>query len=46
LFDKRFLQRLDRNEVLSTITEEAIKEVKQSKQAKLFAENQSVETSF
>jgi len=46
LFDKIFSQRLDRNEVLTTITEEAIKETKQSKQLKLFAENQPVETSF
>jgi len=45
LFDKRFSQRLDRNEFLSTIEEEAIKEAKQSKQLKLFAENESVETS-
>jgi len=39
LFDKRFTQRLDKNEVLSTITEEEIKEAKQSKQLKLFAKN-------
>jgi len=38
LFDKIFSQRLAKNEVLSTITEEAIKEAKQSKQLKLFAE--------
>jgi len=46
LFDKRFLQRLNKNEVLSTITKEAVKEAKQSKQMKQFAENQSVETLF
>ena len=44
-FDKKFSQRLDKNVVLSTITKEA-KESKQSKQMKLFAENQSIETSF
>jgi len=37
LFDKRFSQRLAKNEVLSTITERAIREIKQSKQLKLFA---------
>jgi len=46
LFDKRFSQRLDKNEALSTITEEAIKEAKQLKPMKMFAENQSVETLF
>lgn len=46
LFDKRFLQRLNKNEILSIITEGAIKETKQSKQLKLFAEKQSVEISF
>jgi len=46
LFNKRFSQRLDKNEALSTITEQAIKEAKQLKPMKLFAENQSVETSF
>jgi len=46
LFDKRFSQRLDKNEVLSTITKEVIKEAKQSKPNKLFAEKQSVETTF
>jgi len=46
LFVKRFSQRLAKNEDLSTITERAIGEAKQSKQLKLFAEKQSVEISF
>jgi len=46
LFNKIFSQRWDKNEVLSKITEEEIKEVKQSKKMKLFAENQLVETLF
>jgi len=46
LFDKIFSQRLDKNEVLSTIPERVIKEAKQTKQLKLFAEKQLVETSF
>jgi len=46
LFDKRFSQRLAKDGVLSTITEGAIKEAKQSKQLKLLAEKQSVEISF
>jgi len=46
LFDKRFSQRLAKNEVLSTITEREIREAKQLKQLKLFAEKQSVEMSF
>jgi len=37
---------LAKNEDLSTITERAIREAKQSKQLKLFAEKQSVEISF
>jgi len=46
LFVKIFSQRLAKNEVLSTITERAIREAKQSKQLKLFAEKQSVEIRF
>jgi len=46
LFDKRFSQRLAKNEVLSTITEGAIREAKQSKQLQLFAEKLSIEISF
>jgi len=46
LFDKRFSQRLAKNEVLSTITKREIMEVKQSKQLRLFEEKQSVEISF
>jgi len=46
LFEKRFSQGLAKNEVLSTITEGAIREAKQSKQLKLFAEKQSVEILF
>jgi len=46
LFDKTFLQRLPKNEVLSTITERAIREAKQLNQLKLFAEKQSVVISF
>ena len=46
LFDKRFSQRLAKNEVLSTIIEGAIKKAKQSKQLKLFAEKQSIIISF
>jgi len=46
LFDKRFSQRLVKNEDLSTITERAIREAKQSKQLKLFAKKQSVEITF
>jgi len=38
LFDKRFSQRLTKNEDLSKITERAIREAKQSEQLKLFAE--------
>jgi len=45
-FEKIFSQRLAKNEDLSTITERTIKEVKQSKQLKLFAEKQSVEILF
>jgi len=46
LFVKIFLKRLDKNEVLTTITEEVIKEDNQTRQLKLFEEFQSVETSF
>jgi len=46
LFDKRFLQKLAKNEVLSKIIEGAIREAKQSKQLNMFAEKQSVEISF
>ena len=46
MFDKRFSQRLVKNEDLSTITERAIREAKQSKQLKLFAKKQSVEITF
>jgi len=37
---------LDKNEALSTITEKPIKEANQTMQKKLFAEFQSIETSF
>jgi len=43
---KIFSQRLAKNEDLSTTTEGAIREAKQLKQLKLFAEKQSVEISF
>jgi len=46
LFDKRFSQRLAKNEDLSTIIEREIREAKKSKQLKLYAEKQSVEISF
>jgi len=46
LFDKRFSQTLAKNEVLSTVGEGVIREAKQSKQLKLFAEKQSVEITF
>jgi len=46
LFEKRFLQRLAKNEDLSTITERAIREAKKSKLLKLFVEKQTVEISF
>jgi len=40
------LKRLAKNEDLSTITEGAIREAKQSKQLKLFGEKQSIEILF
>jgi len=40
---KDFRKKLAKNEVLSTIIEGAIREAKQSKQLKRFAEKQSVE---
>jgi len=46
LFDKRFSQRVAKNEDLSTIIERAIREAKKSKLLKLFAEKQSVEIWF
>jgi len=46
LFVKIFLQRLTKNEDLSTITERAIREAKQSKQLKLFVEKQLVQILF